>query len=254
MDGHQYVQTGDPNTYYALNMAIKLAAVASSLAEAAIREQESEDEPLAAPIPAPLVPKITGKQWVYQNLADEKRCFQNFRMKPTHLLNLHETLVNEYGLCGTGQTGSLEKLAIFVWTLAQQAGCRLGKDRFERAISTISCKMTEMAELFTRFADKIIGPLDPTYSSVHEDLREFEPYFDGCIGALDGTHIDVIVNKGRKEDYRNMHGDITINVLAVVDMDMRFTFVGAGRDGACHDASVLTECKAAANFPHPPQG
>ena len=254
MDGHQYVQTGDPNTDYALNMAIKLAAVASSLAEAAIREQESEDEPLAAPIPAPLVPKITGKQWVYQNLADEKRCFQNFRMKPAHLLNLHETLVNEYGLCGTGQTGSLEKLAIFVWTLAQQAGCRLGKDRFERAISTISCKMTEMAELFTRFADKIIGPLDPTYSSVHEDLREFEPYFDGCIGALDGTHIDVIVNKGRKEDYRNRHGDITINVLAVVDMDMRFTFVGAGRAGACHDASVLTECKAAANFPHPPQG
>ena len=77
------MQTGDPNTDYALNMAIKLAAVASSLAEAAIREQESEDEPLAAPIPAPLVPKITGKQWVYQNLANEKRCFQNFRMKLT---------------------------------------------------------------------------------------------------------------------------------------------------------------------------
>jgi hypothetical protein len=254
MDGHQYLQTGDPNIDYALNMAIKLAAAASCLAHAAIREQREEEEPLAACIPAPLVPKLTGKQWIHQTLANETRCFDNFRMKSAHLLRLHETLVNVYGLCGTGQIGSLEKLAIFVWTLAHQAGCRLGKDRFERSMATISCKMTEMAELFTRFADDIIGPLDPTYSSVHEDLREFEPYFDGCIRALDGTHIDVIVNKGRKEDYRNRYGDTTINVLAIVDMDMRFTFIGAGRASACHDASVLTDCKKVGNFPHPPQG
>ena len=71
---------------------------------------------------------------------------------------------------------------------------------------------------------------------------------------LDGTHIKVSVNKEAKLDYINRKGDVTINVCAIVDMDMRFTFVGARMAGSVHDMAVLRECWRQPMFPHPPQG
>jgi hypothetical protein len=33
-----------------------------------------------------------------------------------------------------------------------------------------------------------------------------------------------------------------------------FTFVGAGKAGACHDVAVLSDCQRDPRFPHPPPG
>jgi hypothetical protein len=35
---------------------------------------------------------------------------------------------------------------------------------------------------------------------------------------------------------------------------MRFTFVGAGLVGSCHDMTVLMNCMGEANYPHRPVG
>jgi hypothetical protein len=70
---------------------------------------------------------------------------------------------------------------------------------------------------------------------VNHNLAAYAPFFDGCIGALDGTQIKVSMNRQAKADYINRKGDVTINVCAIIDMDMRFTFVGAGGAGSVHD-------------------
>jgi hypothetical protein len=44
------------------------------------------------------------------------------------------------------------------------------------------------------------------------------------------------------------------NVIGIVDMDLRFTYVGAELVGSCHDMSVLRDCMVQANYPHPPAG
>ena len=76
----------------------------------------------------------------------------------------------------------------------------------------------------------------------------------GCIGAIDGTHIPVEVNQEAKADFINRDREVSINVCAIVDMYGRFTYVGAGKAGACHDMAVLQDCQADQRFPHPPPG
>ena len=82
----------------------------------------------------------------------------------------------------------------------------------------------------------------------------YAPYFDGCIGALDGTHVRALVSRQSKLDFINRKGYTSYNVLDICDLDMRFTYVGAGRAGASHDMSVLTECLETPTYPHPPEG
>ena len=50
--------------------------------------------------------------------------------------------------------------------------------------------------------------------------NSFSPYFNGCIGALDGTHISVHVPEARHATFQNQKGEISQNVLAICTMDM----------------------------------
>jgi hypothetical protein len=43
------------------------------------------------------------------------------------------------------------------------------------------------------------------------------------------------MHKGGKKHYTNQ------NVLVIVDFDMKFTYVLAGREGSTHDASILVD-------------
>ena len=67
----------------------------------------------------------------------------------------------------------------------------------------------------------------------------YAPFFNGCIEALDGTHVKVRVNKEAKIDHINRKGDVSMSVCAIVDMDGRFTYVGVGMAGSVHDMSAL---------------
>lgn len=63
----------------------------------------------------------------------------------------------------------------------------------------------------------------------------------GCIGALDGTHVDIKVPAVATDRYRNRKQAITTNVLACCDFDMYFTFALAGWEGSAHDCTVLRD-------------
>lgn len=67
------------------------------------------------------------------------------------------------------------------------------------------------------------------------------PTLQGCLGALDGTHISLRVPLVDKERYRSRKGDICTNVLGVVDTNMNFVYVLAGWEGATGDGRVLRE-------------
>ena len=61
----------------------------------------------------------------------------------------------------------------------------------------------------------------------------------GCLGALDGTFINVLFSNSDKPRYRNKKGQITTNTLAACDRHMRFTYVLPGWEGSAGDARVL---------------
>jgi hypothetical protein len=78
---------------------------------------------------------------------------------------------------------------------------------------------------------------------VSQTLKKHAPWFNGCIGAIDGTNVHMEVNHKAKADFISRKGETSINICAIVDMDGRFTFVGARKAGACHDMAVLKECQ-----------
>ncbi|KAL0289185.1 UNVERIFIED_CONTAM: hypothetical protein Scaly_2709500 [Sesamum calycinum] len=63
----------------------------------------------------------------------------------------------------------------------------------------------------------------------------------GCLGALDGTYIDVRVKAEDRARYRTRKGSIAVNVLGVCDRDMRFIYVLVGWEGSAADSRVLRD-------------
>lgn len=80
----------------------------------------------------------------------------------------------------------------------------------------------------------------PLGSRVADDPK-YATYFTDCLGALDGTHIDVHVHPQEHPRYRNRKGHLSQNVLAVCDFDLQFTYVLAGWEGSAHDSTVLRD-------------
>jgi hypothetical protein len=93
-------------------------------------------------------------------------------------------------------------------------------------------------------------------SSKIKDDRRYWPYFEGCIGAIDGTHIPAIVPTKDQIRYIGRKGYPTQNVMLVCNFDMLITFVVVGWPGTAHDTRILScvieEMKSV--FPHPPEG
>ena len=175
-------------------------------------------------------------------------------MRPENLVRLHSILRDSYGLTGSRELESIEALAMFLWACGTNQCQRQMHERFGRGLGTCSKIFSHVLTAMTRFANDVIRPKDTSYSGVSPALVEYTPFFDGCIGAMDGTHIEVIVDKGVRDNHINRKGKPTQNVVAVCDFDMRFTYVGAGTEGSAHDMRVKRKAEDDASFPHPPSG
>ena len=74
-----------------------------------------------------------------------------------------------------------------------------------------------------------------------EDNPKYASYFQDCLGALDGTHIDTHIPYEKRTPYRNRKGTLSQNVLAVVTFDLCYCYVLPGWEGSAHDSRVLTD-------------
>ncbi|KAL6583482.1 hypothetical protein OROMI_005560 [Orobanche minor] len=79
-------------------------------------------------------------------------------------------------------------------------------------------------------------------------------YFKGCLGALDGTYIQMQVPAVDKPRYRSRKGDIATNVLAVCDINERFVYVLSGWEGSAADGRVLKDAVSRENGLKVPTG
>jgi len=135
---------------------------------------------------------------------------------------------------------------------------RQAEDRFERSLGTVHNNFEKVLQCVIKLAADIIKPVDPEFRTIHHRLRNprFHPFFNNCIGALDGTHIPCVVPSDKVVQHICRKRMITQNVLVVCDFDMRFTFVLAGCPSSVHDMRVFTDAmtKYGDMFPHPPTG
>ncbi|KAG8390219.1 hypothetical protein BUALT_Bualt01G0061100 [Buddleja alternifolia] len=79
-------------------------------------------------------------------------------------------------------------------------------------------------------------------------------WFKGCLGALDGTYIPLQVAQKDKTRYRNRKGDVSVNVLAVCDINMNYVYMLCGWEGSAADSRVLRDAITKENDFRVPDG
>ncbi|KAH7859672.1 hypothetical protein Vadar_004093 [Vaccinium darrowii] len=133
-----------------------------------------------------------------------------------------------------------ESLAIFLYICGHSQRHRMATDRFQRSTSTISAHFKLMHRAICNLAPHIIRPpdLNVTPPEILHDHRYF-PWFQDCVGAIDGTHIEAWVPRNRQVASRGRKPTITQNVMAVCSFDMKFTYVYPGWKGSAHDGHVF---------------
>ncbi|WVZ89006.1 hypothetical protein U9M48_035470 [Paspalum notatum var. saurae] len=178
-------------------------------------------------------------------------------MRRDQFLRLHHVLVHRYSLRSTNNISSEKCLAIFLYIVSGPHSNRSAAIIFCHSRSTISLKFCHALRKVYNLGVDIIKPIDPTFAQPHPKVSSgaFFPWFENCIGALDGTHIRLQVSGERNMNFIGRHMVPTFNVLAVVDLDCRFIFVCSGRPVSMHDYTVLKQALVHCHdhFPHPPQ-
>ena len=61
---------------------------------------------------------------------------------------------------------------------------------------------------------------------------------------IDSTHIPCIVLTNLQITYRNRKGFTSQNVIAIIDFDLKFTYMVAEWEGSVHDARVLLSTRS----------
>jgi len=86
----------------------------------------------------------------------------------------------------------MEALGMFLWMLGAPQSVRQAGDRFERSLGTVHNNFEKVLQRVVKLAADTIKP---EFRTIYPRLRNprFHPFFNNCIGALDGTHIPCVV-------------------------------------------------------------
>ncbi|KAL5576094.1 hypothetical protein UlMin_017793 [Ulmus minor] len=144
---------------------------------------------------------------------------------------------------------------IFLIAVGHCDSTRRSGYKWRHSTETVSRHFNNICSHIVCLAPQLIGPPDfDNIPPVIANNSKYFSYFRDCVGAINGTHIPCIVEANLQADYRNRKGFTSQNVLAVVDFDMKFTYVVAGWEGSIHDSRVLRDTMSdpAFSFPTPP--
>ncbi|KAL8468617.1 hypothetical protein ACS0TY_031711 [Phlomoides rotata] len=129
-----------------------------------------------------------------------------------------------------------EQVSMFLSIFAHHKKNRVIKFDFRRSGQTVShyvhIILRAILSLHTLF---LVKPTPVTDDSTDSRWK----WFKGCLGALDGTYIDLHVPSCDKPRFRTRKGRISTNVLGAFDQNMMFVYVLPGWEGSAADCRVL---------------
>ncbi|KAL8527803.1 hypothetical protein ACS0TY_005580 [Phlomoides rotata] len=144
-----------------------------------------------------------------------------------------------------------EKLAMCLSILAHHTKNRCVMFQFKRFGQTVSKHFHDVIQSILKLhALFLVKPQPVHVNSANPQWGKFQ----GCLGALDGTYIDVHVPTADKGRYRNRKGQVSINVLGVCDMNMKFVYVFTGWEGSATNLQVLRDAIHRVNGLKVPKG
>ncbi|KAL3728828.1 hypothetical protein ACJRO7_033415 [Eucalyptus globulus] len=202
--------------------------------------------------------KLSGAKWVREIVyGHSDRIYEAFRLERHVFFNLCDLMKARGWLKDTRYVKVDEQVGIFLSMVGHNNKNRDLCERFQRSGQTISKFFTLVLKAFLKLSKEIIRP--PSFDIVPEEIL-IDPnharYFKGCIGAIDGTHINASVPISKQIPFRGRKGTTTQNVMCACSFDMKFTFVYAGWEGSANDCRVLSAALETPRlqFPRPPPG
>ena len=194
-----------------------------------------DDEPL------PYHDSILTGQLRYEELIssrNENRFRDEIRMDRTTYLRLLSLLKTKADLKDSKHITAGVKLMIYI-TVLKGFTNRETANHWQRSGSTIHGVIYEVSKCFISIQECFF--IKPSADVTPEKISsnpKFSPYFNNCIGAFDGCHVSCVNSDG---NFRNRKGWMSQNVLAVVNFDLKFSFVHCGWEGVAHDGEVLRD-------------
>jgi hypothetical protein len=86
-------------------------------------------------------------------------------------------------------------------------------------------------------------PNDPVSPRIYDNSKLW-PFFQGCLGAIDGSHIPLSPPTALQSLYRNRKGFVSQNCLFICNFDMFFTYILTGWEGSATDSRVWADALA----------
>ncbi|KAI5324197.1 hypothetical protein L3X38_033270 [Prunus dulcis] len=150
-----------------------------------------------------------------------------------------------------------EAVAIFLFIVSYSIRMRVAAKRFQRSKDTIHRQFKRILGALCALAPRIIRPQSrgETPSQILNNPKYY-PYFEKCIGAIDGTHVAPWAPAQKQTSYRGRKILITQNVMCACSFDMMFTFVYMGWEGTANDSRVFIDAVMRPEnvFPFPDEG
>lgn len=165
-------------------------------------------------------------------------CYDSLRLTKRSFTDLVAILRERCGMHDTLNVSVEEKVTIFLLILGHDTKMRLIRSTYGWSLEPISRHFNEVLRGILSLSHEFIWL--PDTSVVQPEDPKWK-WFEDCLGALDGTHIDVHVPLADQGRYRNRKQQITTNVLGVCDRQMKFLYVLAGWEGSASDSRVLRD-------------
>lgn len=131
--------------------------------------------------------------------------------------------------CGRPEIELEKKVLVTLFMLAHEDQYRLIGDRFDMSESTTHSCVMEICEILRQniLYDYIVWPNASKQTEI-SDFYDALKGISGCIGCLDGTHIQLLAPTEYESDFYNRKGFHSIILQAVCDMELMFTHIDAG--------------------------
>ncbi|KAG6469112.1 hypothetical protein ZIOFF_073810 [Zingiber officinale] len=181
----------------------------------------------------------------------DRQCVDNCRMDRRSLSKLCYLLTTRGKLKGNRNMSINELVISFLHIIAHNVKNRVLKRQTARSGETISRHFHLVLNSIMRLHNILLKKPEPIPENCTDDRWK---WFKGCLGALDGTYINVNVPANDKPRYRTRKGEIATNVLGVCTPNMQFTYVLPGWEGSAADGRVLRDAISRRNNLKIPQG
>ncbi|KAL6529587.1 hypothetical protein OROGR_015210 [Orobanche gracilis] len=172
------------------------------------------------------------------SLENDRICREQLRLDKRRFKKLCHLLQSKGWLVTTRNVTVKEVVAHFLHVLGHDLKNRTMQALFARSGETVSRQFHVALESVLKLGGCYIKKVDHTTNYANDPKWK---WFEHVVGALDGTHIKMTVPIEDRLRYRDKKGDISTNVLATCDPNLRFTYVLPGWEGSTSDPRVLRD-------------